>query len=280
MEIKVNEEIRNIKETFLLGLSMRQTICSLIALLAGVGVYFLVKDSMALELSISLCMLAATPFACLGFVTIQGMTFEKIFVEFLKSYIVNPIELYNNPKNNFAEWKHEEEYNSADAIKMRNQKKIKKVIIFISVTVVLMIGCVIASSIGNNIAFENHKTAEFDSLMSNYKEDIYTSEQHDQLSELKNSCKEQLETIHDEKELNILLRTYKSKLNAVPTYPELLAESFTSEYSKAVESYPNLSVVMDTVVSDISSAETIDNANEQYKVAKTIMDNEIKALSK
>ena len=76
------------------------------------------------------------------------------------------------------------------------------------------------------------------------------------------------------------MRTYKSKLNAVPTYPELLAESFTSEYSKAVETYPNLTVVIDSVVSDISSADTIEKANGQYKIAKNIMDNEIKALSK
>lgn len=277
MEIKVNEEIRNIKETFILGLSMRQTIWSLMALLAGVGVYFLVKDTLSLEFAISLSMLAATPFACLGFVTIQGMTFEKIFIELINSYIVNPFELYNTPKNNFAIWKHEEEYNSPEAIKERNRKKTKKISVIVSIIVLFTASCVVVSAIGNNIAFQKHKETEYDSLISNYDKTLYESQSLIELNSLMDNCYQDLDSIETEKELNTLLRTYKNKFNSIPTYPEQKAQLLEDEYSEQIAKHPELSVVLETWISNIKTSHTIKIADNLYEEAKTSIDNEIHA---
>ena len=40
MEIKINKEIRNYKETIFFGLSMRQFVCSVLAVGVAVGLYF------------------------------------------------------------------------------------------------------------------------------------------------------------------------------------------------------------------------------------------------
>ena len=40
MEIKINREIRDYHESMFMGLSLRQTLCSLLAIGAAVGLYF------------------------------------------------------------------------------------------------------------------------------------------------------------------------------------------------------------------------------------------------
>jgi len=47
MEIKINKEIRTYQESIFFGLSMRQLICSVFAVGAAVGIYFLLVDMLA-----------------------------------------------------------------------------------------------------------------------------------------------------------------------------------------------------------------------------------------
>ena len=43
MEVKINREIRNYTESMFFGLSMRQFVFSVLAILVAVGLYFLLK---------------------------------------------------------------------------------------------------------------------------------------------------------------------------------------------------------------------------------------------
>lgn len=83
MEIKINKEIRNYTENIYFGLSLRQFIFSVCALVIAVILYFILKPYFGIETLSWVCILGASPFALLGFVTYNGMTAE----EFIKAYI-------------------------------------------------------------------------------------------------------------------------------------------------------------------------------------------------
>ena len=77
MEIKINREIRDYHESMFMGLSLRQTLCSLLAVGAAVGLYFWLNPILGTEGVSWVCMLGAAPFAALGFVSYHGMPAEK-----------------------------------------------------------------------------------------------------------------------------------------------------------------------------------------------------------
>lgn len=90
MEIKVNKEIRNYTESIFFGLSMRQFFFSVLACAFAVLVYFLLQPYFGLETLSWLCILAAAPFAALGFVTYNGMVAEQIAWAFIKTKFLIP----------------------------------------------------------------------------------------------------------------------------------------------------------------------------------------------
>lgn len=99
MEIKINKEIRNYTENVFFGLSLRQFIFSVIACLVAVGLYFLLKPYFAISELSWMCILGATPFAVLGFVTYNGMTAEQLIVAFIKTEILMPKKLKYKSNN-------------------------------------------------------------------------------------------------------------------------------------------------------------------------------------
>lgn len=103
MEIKINKEIREYKESIFFGLSMRQFIFSLLACGVAVLLYFLLRNYMALETLSWVCILGAIPFAILGFVKYNGMNAEELIVAFIKSEILMPRVLLFKPENIYEE---------------------------------------------------------------------------------------------------------------------------------------------------------------------------------
>ena len=99
MEIKINKEIRNYTENVFFGLSLRQFIFSVIACLVAVGLYFLLKPYFAISELSWMCILGATPFGVLGFVTYNGMTAEQLIVAFIKTEILMPKKLKYKSNN-------------------------------------------------------------------------------------------------------------------------------------------------------------------------------------
>lgn len=88
MEIKINKEICQYRETLFFGLSARQFTCSVLAVAIAVGIYFLTKNLIGKETASWLCMVAAAPVAAMGFFKYNGLTVEKLVWAFIKSEIL------------------------------------------------------------------------------------------------------------------------------------------------------------------------------------------------
>lgn len=93
MEIKINPEIREYKEKMFFGLTLRQLICSVCAVIVSVGFYLLLKPHLGTEFTSWICILGALPFAALGFIKYNGMTAEKLVWAWIKSEILMPKHL-------------------------------------------------------------------------------------------------------------------------------------------------------------------------------------------
>ena len=102
MEIKINKEIRSYQEAVFMGLSLRQLLFSILAVGAAVGVYFGLKNVLGQETVSWLCVIAAFPFAILGFIKYHGMTAEQFLKAYIESEFLTPKELKSVPINLYA----------------------------------------------------------------------------------------------------------------------------------------------------------------------------------
>ena len=93
MEVKINREIREYTESMFFGLSMRQFFFSAAACIIAVAVYFLLKLALGMEVTCWVCVLAAFPFAVLGFVKYNGLPAEKFIWAWIKSEVLIPKKL-------------------------------------------------------------------------------------------------------------------------------------------------------------------------------------------
>ena len=102
MEIKINKEIRSYQEAVFMGLSLRQLLFSILAVGAAVGVDFGLKNVLGQETVSWLCVIAAFPFAILGFIKYHGMTAEQFLKAYIESEFLTPKELKSVPVNLYA----------------------------------------------------------------------------------------------------------------------------------------------------------------------------------
>lgn len=93
IEVKIPKEIREYRESIFFGLSARQFTCSLLALSAAVGFYFVFDPLVGTESVGWICILGAAPFAACGFFTYHGMTAEQTLWAWFKSQVLTPRRL-------------------------------------------------------------------------------------------------------------------------------------------------------------------------------------------
>ena len=103
MEVKINKEIRDYSESIYFGLSLRQFIFSLLACVVAVLIYFIFKPYFGIETLSWLCIIAAAPFAAIGFIKYNGMPAEKFLVAYIRSEFLCKRELCFGPKNFYYE---------------------------------------------------------------------------------------------------------------------------------------------------------------------------------
>ena len=103
MEVKINREIRNYTESMFFGLSMRQFVFSVLAILVAVGLYLLLKPHFGTETVSWMCILGAAPFAALVFITYHGMTAEQFIWAWLRSELLDPKVLRFEASNLYYE---------------------------------------------------------------------------------------------------------------------------------------------------------------------------------
>jgi len=99
MEIKINREVRNYKESIFFGLSLRQFISVLISCGFAILTYFTFRDKLGLEITSWICIAIALPFILIGFVKFNGMNFEDAIVAFTYSKFLIPKKLYFKADN-------------------------------------------------------------------------------------------------------------------------------------------------------------------------------------
>lgn len=97
MEVKINKEIREYSENMFFGLTLRQFFFSVLGCIAAVGIYFLCRDTLGLELTTWACVIGVIPFAAIGFITYNGMPAEKLVVAYLKSKLIYPKQYLSKP---------------------------------------------------------------------------------------------------------------------------------------------------------------------------------------
>lgn len=131
MEIKMNKEIRDYQESMFFGLNMRQFICSLLAVLTAVGIYFGIRDLAGEELTGWLCMAGAAPFAACGFFKYHGMTAEQFLWAFVKSEFLYPKRLLFQSEDLYYSCMEESIFQGEKAGKnistLQNEKKQRKI---------------------------------------------------------------------------------------------------------------------------------------------------------
>lgn len=85
IEVKIPKEVRQHKETIFFGLSLRQFICSVLAVGIAAGAYLGLGKVLPKDTASWLCIIMAAPMAMAGFFTYNDMTFEQFLWAFIKS---------------------------------------------------------------------------------------------------------------------------------------------------------------------------------------------------
>ena len=102
IEVRINKEFRDYKESLFFGLSLRQLLFALLAVLVAVGLYFGLRSVVGSGEIGWICVLAAFPFALCGFFTYNGMTFERFLLAVIRSELLYPRKLVFKGENLYA----------------------------------------------------------------------------------------------------------------------------------------------------------------------------------
>ena len=103
MEVRINREIRDYTESMFFGLSLRQFIFSVLAVGIAVGIYLGLNPILGTETTSWLCIVAAFPFAVIGFLKYNGMTAEKFIWAWIKStFLIPKILTFGNTNYYYA----------------------------------------------------------------------------------------------------------------------------------------------------------------------------------
>lgn len=122
----MNKEIMEYREAMFFGLDFRQMACSLLAVLAAVGIYFSLREKAGEEVTGWLCMLGAAPFAFCGFFRYHGMTAEQFAWAFIKSEFLYPKRLLFQPEDLYYQCMEERISNGENGKGERNAKKLRR----------------------------------------------------------------------------------------------------------------------------------------------------------
>lgn len=103
LEVRINKEVRDYQESIFFGLSLRQFVFSVLAVIVAVGIYFCLRRFVG-DYDIGwLCVLAAFPFALCGFFRYNGMNAEQFLRVFLRSEFAYPKRLLFHTENLYAQ---------------------------------------------------------------------------------------------------------------------------------------------------------------------------------
>ena len=100
--IRIPTDIRKYKERIVFGLSVRQLICTVIALAVCVPLYFFGRGYITDDILSWAILIVALPLLAMGFVTINNLPMEKYIVEWLKFELLYPARRRFTSSNAFS----------------------------------------------------------------------------------------------------------------------------------------------------------------------------------
>lgn len=103
MEVKVPRDVLKYEEAMFFGLSLRQFLYSVLAIGAAVGTYFLADPLLGTETASWLCIVAALPFALMGYVRYNNMTAAQFVRAWVRSELLFPKVLVYHGYNLYHE---------------------------------------------------------------------------------------------------------------------------------------------------------------------------------
>lgn len=113
MQIPINKEIRHYQEEIFMGLTLRQLICSVIAIGAAVLAYLTLEPVLGRETASWVCIVAAVPIAAAGFFRYDDLNFEQFLVAAMESVLLG---------RSWRLWK-----TTQDLPNVKSKKKVKKI---------------------------------------------------------------------------------------------------------------------------------------------------------
>lgn len=84
VEVRIPKEITEYQEKIMFGLSIRQLVCTVIAIVISVPSYIFLMNKIGQELTGYIVMIEIVPFIAIGYLKPKGLNFEKVLVMFLK----------------------------------------------------------------------------------------------------------------------------------------------------------------------------------------------------
>lgn len=90
IEIRIPKEIRTYKEKLFFGLNLRQLVCTLIAIIINVPLYWFGKDYIGADTASWVVIFIAMPLFMIGYFNYNGMTFEQFIKSVIQQEIIYP----------------------------------------------------------------------------------------------------------------------------------------------------------------------------------------------
>ena len=123
IEIKMNTEIRDYKETIFAGLNLRQIISLVVAFAVNVPLYIYTKPHIGDDLASWLVMVTGVPVFLIGFIKFDGMPFEKYFIIMLRFNFLVPRKRKYKIENIYTIIYDKQRKMGEESIRSRNNKK-------------------------------------------------------------------------------------------------------------------------------------------------------------
>lgn len=102
IEVRIPKEIRTYKEKLFLGLNVRQTISSILALAINVPLYIFIRPIIGDQIASWLIILTAGPLFLIGFFNYNGMPFEQFIACILRFQLFTPQKRKYKVENLYA----------------------------------------------------------------------------------------------------------------------------------------------------------------------------------
>ncbi|MDR1150172.1 MAG: PrgI family protein [Clostridiales bacterium] len=94
LEVKIPKEITEYREKIIFGMSIRQLICTLIAALISIITFFSIRKYIGSDLAGYLVLVEAMPVMGIGFLRVNGFSFEKYLAIILSHLLSNQKRYY------------------------------------------------------------------------------------------------------------------------------------------------------------------------------------------